>query len=96
MDIERNILKKLIHELNNVGFTPIPNSDFLLKRINQKLESRDVKGGNSKKISPSETSNSSPVCFAKAEEVQGDYLNEEQLLEHIDKYIDQQILKYLL
>ena len=90
MDIENDILKKLIEALLVADISPIPDADFLLKRISGRIEIKQLVDKKSVQLNSSpEVEFASPVCFAKSSEVQAEYLSEEETMRLIDDYIDQ-------
>lgn len=94
---ENDILKKLTAGLRVVGVSPIPESSFLLERISARIERKQLADRNYQKLNfTPEVNFASPVCFAKSDEVQAEYLNEEEVLRLIDDYIDQLILRKVL
>ncbi|PZX53908.1 hypothetical protein LV84_03016 [Algoriphagus ratkowskyi] len=89
---ENQLLEKLLAGLEDAGVSPIPDRRFLLQRICDKIEKRELAAGQSdKKIIDAIPDNYSPVCFAKGDEVQADYLSEEEILRKIEGYIDRLI-----
>lgn len=92
MGVENDVLEKLIEALRVADVSPIPDTRFLLQRIRAKIEIKELPVGLSRKeIIDAGPDNSSPVCFATGDEVQADYINEEEILRIIDGYIDRLI-----
>lgn len=90
---ENDILKKLIEELRVTGISPIADIGFLLERISARIERKKLMDSNFiKRAFSTEIEFSSPVCFAKSDEVQPDYRDISKALQQIDSYIDRLIL----
>jgi len=88
-DIEDQIFKKLIEALSTSDFSPIPSSSYLLARIrSRQSEITQLKEG----TFTSENGYASPVYYAQGEEVQAEYLHEDQVMSLIDDWIDQLML----
>jgi hypothetical protein len=89
-DIEGKVLEKLIEVLSKSGLSSIPTTSYLLARIrSRQSEFTQIKEGTFTSL----TGYASPVCYAQGEEVQVEYLHEDQVMSLIDDWIDQLILR---
>ncbi|WP_425638485.1 hypothetical protein ACPUEN_03455 [Algoriphagus yeomjeoni] len=93
MESEELILRKLMVVIKDACVRPIPSDEYLVKRIQDRMESFDSlrAGGENSDLDLSNFA--SPVCFSADEEVQADYRLEDLSLSRIDDCIDELIQK---